>query len=76
VWEWCFDRYGPYEKGRSQNPIEVSKGVYRVLRGGSWYFQAGLARSARRDGGHPGDRDGIIGFRVVVGGSARTPFDR
>jgi formylglycine-generating enzyme required for sulfatase activity len=75
VWEWCFDRYGPYEKGRGRNPTEVSKDDGCVLRGGSWFWDARYARSAVRYWFHRFDRDVNIGFRVVVGGSVRTRSD-
>jgi hypothetical protein len=61
VWEWCADFYDRKESGS-----------LRVVRGGSWYGGAGIARAASRSGLHPDGRINGIGFRVVVGG-ARTP---
>lgn len=37
-----------------------------VLRGGSWYYHAGYARSARRYRTMPKWRVDFIGFRVVI----------
>jgi len=54
VWEWCKDWYD-------------DKGVYRVLRGGSFNFNARNCRSACRGYDHlPDSRRGITGFRVVL----------
>ena len=39
--------------------------VSRVLRGGSWYSGGRDCRSAGRDGGGPGSRSLVIGFRLV-----------
>jgi formylglycine-generating enzyme required for sulfatase activity len=72
VWEWCFDRYSPYEKGRTENPTGPAKGEGRVLRGGSWVDEAWLTRSALRFRFHADNRVANFGFRVVVGGGART----
>ena len=52
VWEWT-DSW--YDSSRS----------HRVLRGGSWCYDAGGCRSAYRNGGTPGNRNGGVGFRLV-----------
>ena len=39
--------------------------IFRVLRGGSWYSDAGGCRAAIRLNEAPGGRYYIIGFRVV-----------
>lgn len=73
VWEWCSDWYGSkyYERcereGTVLNPKGPEKGVYRVLRGGSWSYDAVYCRSAARDGGNPGHRNDNAGFRLVRG---------
>ena len=40
VWEWCADRYDgkAYERYKRGDISPPSRGDYRVLRGGSWYF--------------------------------------
>mgnify|MGYP001236016981 CR=1 FL=1 len=38
----------------------------RVVRGGSWYFNHGVARAAYRSRDHPSSRFFNLGFRVVV----------
>jgi formylglycine-generating enzyme required for sulfatase activity len=67
VWEWCSDWSGPYEPGRTVNPEGPARGEDRVLRGGSWFDDALLARSAFRDALVPGYRSVVIGFRLARG---------
>ncbi len=74
VWEWCHDWYDDkyYPKREKSNPFGPAKGDLRVVRGGSWDFPAEYARAAFRFRYHPDDRFVDLGFRVVVGGAART----
>jgi len=71
VWEWCSDWYdeGQYTKcadqGILRDPRGPGKGLYHVLRGGSWYYNSWFCRSATRFWLNPGDRLDDIGFRVV-----------
>lgn len=37
VLDWCSDLYGNYSYGSLTNPKDLSKGLYRVIRGGSWF---------------------------------------
>ena len=39
VWEWCSDWYRRtyYESAPERNPPGAGRGLYRVLRGGSWF---------------------------------------
>lgn len=46
----------------------MSKVVYRVLRGGSWFNHARDCRSAQRSADDPGYRYDIVGFRLVLFG--------
>jgi formylglycine-generating enzyme required for sulfatase activity/serine/threonine protein kinase len=70
VWEWCSDWYesGYYGSSPSDDPKGPSSGAGRVLRGGSWNFDAWYSRSAFRLWFPPADRIRGLGFRV-----ARTP---
>jgi formylglycine-generating enzyme required for sulfatase activity len=70
VWEWVNDWYSGsyYASSPSTNPPGPATGSARVLRGGSWFFDAGVLRSSDRLGGAPGGSNGDLGFRV-----ARTP---
>jgi formylglycine-generating enzyme required for sulfatase activity len=74
VWEWCFDWYGPYAKGRRQNPTGAAQARNRVSRGGSWFysFEDFVARPAGRNRNHPDYRFANVGFRVVAGRDVRT----
>ncbi|MFA4986378.1 MAG: SUMF1/EgtB/PvdO family nonheme iron enzyme [Candidatus Brocadiia bacterium] len=69
VWEWCQDWYADYPPkadGEQSDPDGPSKGDARVLRGGSWDFNAQFCRSACRVRDDPGRRIFNFGFRVVV----------
>ncbi len=68
VWEWTADWYGRtyYEVASEQDPQGPAEGLYRVLRGGSWFdtpdtFLASSYRSWARHG----ERSPTIGFRCA-----------
>ena len=65
VWEWVADWYGDYPSGAVMDPKGPESGSNRVVRGGSWYGTAGIARSAHRILSPPGRRDDGLGFRLV-----------
>ena len=65
VWEWCQDWYGDYSSAALTNPTGPSSGSNRVIRGGSWYYDARNARAANRDWNDPGIRGENLGFRLV-----------
>ncbi|CAN2041856.1 formylglycine-generating enzyme [Candidatus Magnetomoraceae bacterium gMMP-15] len=67
IWEWCQDIYssGAYNKHQRFNPIYANSGSYRVIRGGSWYFNPRGVRCANRHGYSPGDGNDYLGFRLV-----------
>jgi formylglycine-generating enzyme required for sulfatase activity len=46
--ELCADWYGDYPDGPIKDPEGVSDGEYRVLRGGSWSYDAVDCRAATR----------------------------
>jgi formylglycine-generating enzyme required for sulfatase activity len=67
VWEWCED--GLHENYINA-PIDGSAWTcpsteYMLLRGGSWYRNAGFCRSAYRNGDSRDIRGSACGFRVV-----------
>ena len=75
VWEWCADPWHKnYQGAPADGRVWESSGnnSARMLRGGSWYFSAWDCRSAYRYGDVPGNRVGVIGFRVVCASSVRT----
>ncbi len=65
VWEWCWDWKGSYSSGNQTDPAGSSSGSSRVLRGGSWVYDASDCRSASRFSHNPSSRYGSLGFRVV-----------
>ena len=75
VWQWCQDFYGEdyYGKSEAENPQGPSQGAWRLLRGGSWYYNPIVCRSALRRMFTPDPRYEFIGFRVVLVPSLRTP---
>jgi formylglycine-generating enzyme required for sulfatase activity len=64
--EWCQDWYAPdyYQQSPDEDPIGPSKGLERVIRGGSYYNPPALCRCASRAGA-PVDGSHVIGFRVL-----------
>ncbi|MBU0551939.1 SUMF1/EgtB/PvdO family nonheme iron enzyme, partial [Myxococcota bacterium] len=68
VWEWVNDWYGSYPNGDVTDPKGPSKGSSRVVRGGSWFYDANIASAANRFNCRPSNCGGDLGFRLV-----RTP---
>jgi len=68
VWQWCQDYWQEqYKPEAAVDPQGPPQGQARVLRGGSWDFDAEYCRSARRRWINPDARNEyFIGFRVVV----------
>jgi formylglycine-generating enzyme required for sulfatase activity len=66
VWEWCQDWYGEYPSGNVIDPQGSQSGDDRVLRGGSWSYEAGSCRSADRVRDEPGNRLNVSGFRLAA----------
>ncbi|MDR2450345.1 MAG: formylglycine-generating enzyme family protein [Candidatus Accumulibacter sp.] len=67
VWEWVQDWYDEdyYAKSPVRDPSGPSEGSFRVLRGGSWYFDAAGLRSANRFYLSPDYRVELNGFRLA-----------
>jgi formylglycine-generating enzyme required for sulfatase activity len=67
VWQWVEDYYGEKYYGGSprNNPQGPGRGQFRVLRGGSWYFNAKDVRLSARFHGDPAFRSNDFGFRLV-----------
>ncbi len=68
VTEWCWDWHGtPYGQPTNTNPTGPATGSYRVLRGGSWFNYANVARCASRFYVSPSHGYSSLGFRCVRG---------
>jgi formylglycine-generating enzyme required for sulfatase activity len=72
VYEWCQDSYLGYQRGTKGAPREdaedrraVTDRVSRVLRGGSFLYNARFVRSAYRYSLQPVNRYYVNGFRVA-----------
>lgn len=65
VWEWCWDWYSDYPRTTQVDYRGPGSDVFRVRRGGSWYYVASYCTVADRDFTNPGDNAFNIGFRVV-----------
>jgi formylglycine-generating enzyme len=66
VFEWCSDWYSPswYQVSRKTNPSGPSEGGYRVIRGGSWFYDHAGLRVTDRESANPSFRYGYVGFRL------------
>lgn len=64
VWEWCQDRYGPYDAKDQTDPTGPPAGQRHVFRGGAWNCPAERCRSASRDS-FPAAAF-VLGFRVAM----------
>ena len=73
VWEWCEDDWHRNYQGKDRpddgtawlSNDSSEKTNYKILRGGSWYYNPFGCRSAFRIDYDPRDNDFIIGFRLV-----------
>jgi len=66
AWEWTADPFCPYPDGTSTDPAPICDAPLKVIRGGSWRFNADSARCALRYTHNPQDRGDRLGFRVVL----------
>jgi formylglycine-generating enzyme len=73
VYQWCNDWYGSYSYSPSPqaNPTGPTSGMYRILRGGSWFESAYIGRVSNRLYGRPVNRNYSnslygYGFRVAM----------
>ncbi len=66
AWEWTGDWYGPYPPGPATDPAGPAAGTKRVIRGGSFHFDANSARCGLRYTHAPQDKGFSLGFRVVA----------
>jgi formylglycine-generating enzyme required for sulfatase activity len=64
VWEWCFDWEGPLMYGT--DPNGPPSGSRRVLRGGSWSYNADCSKSFNRGRNFPNAVREDFGFRLCM----------
>jgi formylglycine-generating enzyme required for sulfatase activity len=67
VLEWCADWFGDYAAVPQTDPEGPSQGPGRVLRGGSWFNDGPIVRSAYRHHVAPGYRYDSFGLRLSPG---------
>ena len=68
VFEWCNDCYANYPAGAVIDPKGPATGKSRVLRGGSYYWTASIARSSNRNlifTPTPSNGNDLCGLRVA-----------
>lgn len=68
VWEWCADWYSSsyYSSSPADNPVNLSPGSTRALRGASWAHEASDCRVTNRYDNEPEDRYYNCGMRVAL----------
>jgi formylglycine-generating enzyme required for sulfatase activity len=66
VWEWVSDWKGNYTSSSETNPQGPNAGSIRVIRGGSWPYEAKFCRITYRNGSAPGNRGADVGFRLAI----------
>lgn len=65
LWDWCWDRRGPYSGLAQTDPLGSDSGPSRIHRGGGWFSPALNCRVAGRYDTPPGTGNSRIGFRVA-----------
>jgi formylglycine-generating enzyme required for sulfatase activity len=66
VFEWCSDWYSAqwYQVSQGINPTGPVEGSFRVIRGGSWFYDHSGLRNTDRESANPSYRYGYVGFRL------------
>ncbi|GCL40902.1 bifunctional serine/threonine-protein kinase/formylglycine-generating enzyme family protein [Dolichospermum planctonicum] len=74
VWEWCLDDYIDNYNATPKDGSALTRrsGYNKLLRGGSWFNNPAVCRSAYRYNDNLVYSNYGIGFRVVCSGAART----
>lgn len=67
VWEWTrsIHRSYPYDPSDGREDASIQDQPF-VLRGGAFNLNRQSVRCASRGGDSPGDRNSLMGFRVVL----------
>jgi formylglycine-generating enzyme len=74
VFEWCNDWYSSswYQVSPGENPTGPVEGDFRVIRGGSWFYDHAGLRTTDRESANPSYRYGYIGFRLCRSAVEKT----
>jgi formylglycine-generating enzyme required for sulfatase activity len=72
--EWCGDWYsaGWYAASPEVNPAGPGEGMFRVIRGGCWFYDSTGLRVSDRESANPFFRYGYIGFRLCLPATDRV----
>ena len=74
VWEWAWDKWAvDYPASGGTNPVGGSNDVFRVVRGGSWYYGPAFARLAFRWSKPATWPRFHLGLRLVLGAPVPPP---
>ncbi|MBU1698623.1 MAG: formylglycine-generating enzyme family protein [Candidatus Eisenbacteria bacterium] len=66
AWEWCNDRFaGGLGTDPATDPPGPVTGNFRVIRGGSWLYQAAQLRCSYRQGVDQNESGNDVGFRIA-----------
>ncbi|MBI4851180.1 MAG: SUMF1/EgtB/PvdO family nonheme iron enzyme [Acidobacteria bacterium] len=65
VFEWCLDSYADYPSEKTIDPKVLNSGIYRIARGGGWFYPENLCRLAFRVANTPETRHEYAGFRII-----------
>ena len=66
VWEWCSDWYGSYSAEAQNDPQGPTSGQQKVIRGGSFSYEAAFSRITQRNRVIPNAQSFSLGFRVAM----------
>ena len=66
VWEWCQDWYGKYSSGSQTNPQGPSSASARVIRGGSWHYNARYCSVSFRNSYATVYKNYYLGLRLAL----------
>ncbi len=74
VWEWCGDWYVAQSNRLTIDPVGVSKGKFRILRGGSWNNSNQLCRAGWHRNNNPRVDSMATGFRIALVPTGSLPW--
>ena len=66
IWEWCSDWYAEYSVSAQTDPIGPTIGSRRVVRGGSFSYEASYSRVTQRNNLSPDYHSFVTGFRLAM----------